>query len=195
MTATPSPAVIGGNVKKLRQRHKLSLDELANRSGVSKGMLSQIESGKVNPTVATLWKIARAFRVDFNVLLKGKGETVRKFIACRREDLTPLDTESSGVSIRVLSPVTQADELELYLLDLKPGAKLGSEPHAPGSEEFLTVLAGEVRVTAGNRAATLHAGDVLIYQCDVEHEIANASPDAPAGVHLVVRFPVQPSPA
>ncbi len=188
MNIAPTPAAIGGNVKKLRLAARQSLDELARSSGVSKGMLSQIEAGKVNPTVATLWKIAHAFKVEFHVLLKGEGSRAVKLTVCRREDLTSLDTESAGVGIRVLSPADQAEELELYLLEFKPGAVLESGPHAPGAEEFLTVLEGELTLRAASRQTHLAAGDVAIYQCDVEHAIANPSPERPARAHLVVRF-------
>ena len=56
MNDVATPQVIGRNVRKERHDRKMSLDELAAASGVSKATLSQIESGKVNPTVATLWK-------------------------------------------------------------------------------------------------------------------------------------------
>lgn len=180
------PAV-GINVHKERLARKLSLDELAKKSGVSKAMLSQIESGKVNPTIMTMWKIAQALQVDFNVLLKGEGEKIRKFQVSRRDDLTRLDTDAAGVHINVLSPLEQAEDLELYLLTLQPDAALKSSPHYAGTEEFLTVLEGELTVTAGRNSATLRPGDVLSYQCDIEHAIANPGP-APARAHLVVRF-------
>jgi len=186
MTTGSLPA-IGVNVRKERQSRKLSLDDLARSSSVSKAMLSQIESGKVNPTVMTLWKIAQALEVDFNVLIKGEGEKIRKFQVSRREDLTKLDTGDEGVQIHVLSPPSQAEELELYWLNFKPGAALCSDAHFAGTEEFLTVLSGEFKVAAGKNNATLHPGDVLIYQCDVEHAIENVG-TKPGEVHLVVRF-------
>ncbi len=186
MAAGTMPA-IGVNVRKERQVRKLSLDDLAKSSGVSKAMLSQIESGKVNPTVMTVWKIAQALEVDFNVLIKGEGEKIRKFHVSRREDLTKLDTGDAGVQIHVLSPPNQAEELELYWLDFKPGAALCSEAHYGGTEEFLTVLSGEFKVSAGRNSATLRAGDVLIYQCDVEHSIENTG-GTPGEVHVVVWF-------
>lgn len=180
------PAV-GANVRKERQNRKLSLEALAEQSHVSKAMLSQIESGKVNPTIMTVWKIAQALKVDFNVLLKGEGDKVRKFTVSRREDLTSLDTEASGVRISVLTPLEQAEDLELYLVKLKPGAVLESSAHYEGTEEYLTVLSGELEVTAGRSHTLLHTGDVLIYEADIEHAIANRGKQE-ASLHMVVRF-------
>ena len=183
----PKPPAIGVNVKRQRSEQKMSLDKLAEASGVSKAMLSQIESAKVNPTIATMWKIAHALKVDFNLLLKGKGDKVRKFEINRHEDLTTLDADEEGVHINVLSPITMAEDLELYILTFQPGSILTSSPHYPDTEEFLTVLDGEIEVTAGKNSTVLKKNDVLIYQCDVNHSIKNLS-SKESKVYLVVRF-------
>jgi len=64
-----NPPMIGKNIQRIRSSRKLTLNVLSERSGVSKAMLSQIESDKVNPTVATVWKIARGLNVELNDLL------------------------------------------------------------------------------------------------------------------------------
>lgn len=183
----PKPPAIGVNVKRQRLEQKMSLDKLAEASGVSKAMLSQIESAKVNPTIATMWKIAHALKVDFNLLLKGKGDKVRKFEINRHEDLTTLDADEEGVHINVLSPITMAEDLELYILTFQPDSILTSSPHYPDTEEFLTVLDGEIEVRAGKKLTILKKNDVVIYQCDVNHSIKNLSPKE-SKVYLVVRF-------
>lgn len=187
MTQIPEPPAIGLNVKKERKKQHLSLDELSRRSGVSKAMLSQIEAGKANPTVATAWKIAYALGLDFNAMLKGREENVRKFEINRKDDITTLDTDQEGVHINVLSPIQLAEDLELYILTFRPQSTLKSNSHYAGTEEYLTVLEGSVKVTAGKNTAVLNAGDVIIYQCDIEHRIDNFN-DEPARVHLVVCF-------
>ena len=187
MSVIPTPPSIGANVKKERKKQHLSLDELSRKSGVSKAMLSQIEAEKANPTVATAWKIAHALGLDFNAMLKGEEENIRKFEINRRDDITALDSEHEGIVINVLSPISLAEDLELYILSFKPGAKLSSSAHYTGTEEYLTVLQGKVKVVAGKNASTLNEGDVIIYQCDIDHAIENVGKDE-ARVHLVVRF-------
>ena len=188
----PQTPAIGKNVKRQRLNQKMSLDNLAVASGVSKAMLSQIESAKVNPTIATMWKIAHALKVDFNFLLKGKGEAIRKFEVNRHEDLTTLDTDEEGVHINVLSPISLAEDLELYILTFNPGSILSSSPHYPDTEEVLTVLEGEVEVFAGKNSTVLKKGDVLIYQCDINHSIRNLS-QKESKIYLVVRFAQKPA--
>ena len=180
---------LGANVKRERLARHWSQDELATASGVSKAMLSQIESGKVNPTIGTLWKIAHALEVDFNLLLQGKHRKVRCFEVGRRNDLPVLEEGNApGVELRVLSGIALADKLEFYHLKFAPGAELVSEPHYPGSEELVTVITGNIHVAAGERETDLAPGDVVRFACDVPHRIVNPTPE-PATVHMIVRFP------
>ena len=181
-----TPKVIGGNVRRKRHERRWSLDELADSSGVSKATLSQIESGRVNPTVATLWKIAPSLETELSQLIRDEGEIARTFAVTRSGDLPRL-TGTTGVEIKVLSPITMAGKLELYFLTLEPGAVLASEAHEPGSCELITVISGAVEIEAGRNSARLESGDVLNYQCDTSHRISNPGRSA-ATLHMVVNF-------
>ena len=181
------PPLIGANIQSIRKGQNLTLDMLSEKSGVSKAMLSQIESEKVNPTVATVWKIAQGLGVDINALLKGGQEAARKFTVTRSDKVTTLDTDEEGLHIKVLSPISMVEDLEMYLLTFQSGGALRSSAHFPQTEEFLTILEGTVRVAAGNNVTELDAGDFISYHCDVEHSIENLS-NGPAVVHMVVRF-------
>lgn len=182
------PPSVGRNIQRIRKQQQLTLGVLAERSGVSKAMLSQIESEKVNPTVATIWKIARGLEVELDALLKDTGTPVRKFLVSRREELGRLDPRENGPHVQVLSPLAMAEDLEIYLFTFEPGAALRSQPHAPQTEEYLTVLDGRLRVGAGDKSAELEAGDFIIYNCDVDHSIENIA-SGPSRVHMIVRFP------
>jgi transcriptional regulator with XRE-family HTH domain len=184
MLKPPSP---GKNIRKLRNQQALSLDELSKKSGVSKAMLSQVESEKANPTIATVWKIAYGLGVEFNVLVRGDVEPARKFKINRRENITSLDIDKKGVHINVLSPISMAEDLELYLLTFEPQGILDSAPHYPGTMEFLTLIEGRARISAGKNSTELHEGDFIMYHCDVKHSIENIS-RRKAKIHLVVMF-------
>ena len=181
------PPQIGSNIQRMRKEEGLTLEGLAERSGVSKAMLSQIEADKVNPTVLTIWKIARGLEVELDAILKGSWEPVRKFSVTHSEDVAVLDTADKGPHIQVYSPLSMAEDLEIYLLAFDPGSALVSGRHAPRSEEFLTILEGRVRVEAGEKSAELGPGDFIVYHCDVDHVIENPF-DELARVHMVVRF-------
>lgn len=165
----------------------MTLGHLSARSGVSKAMLSQIETDKVNPTVATVWKIAVGLNVEIDLLLKGAGPSQRKFNISKREEITTIDTEEEGIHIKVLSPFAMVEDLEMYVLTFDPAGKLESSPHFPGTEEFLTILSGEVEVIAGPKRGLLQEGDFINYHCDIDHAIYNKTPES-AMVHMTVRF-------
>lgn len=181
------PPQIGSNIQRIRKEEGLTLDALAERSGVSKAMLSQIESDKVNPTVLTIWKIARGLEVELDAILKGSWEPVRKFSVTKSADVATLDTVEHGPHIRVYSPLAMAEDLEIYQLTFDPGTALISGAHAARSEEYLTILEGRVRVEAGERSAELAAGDFIVYHCDIDHVIENPYEET-ARLHMVVRF-------
>ncbi len=181
------PPMIGKNIQRIRSAQKLTLNVLSEKSNVSKAMLSQIESDKVNPTIATVWKIAQGLGVEINELLAGAREPNRKFQHERQENITTLDTEEEGVLIHVLSPLSMVGDLEMYILTFEPGSSLQSEAHFLKTEEFLTVLEGEVQVTAGKNRTRMGRGDFITYHCDIEHSIENTG-NSQASVHLVVRY-------
>ncbi len=179
--------LIGKNIQRIRKKRQLTLDVLSERSGVSKAMLSQIESEKVNPTVATVWKIARGLEVELDALLKGKSESIKKFIVIRKGNTAVLDTVKDSLHVQVLSPIEMAEDLEIYILTFDKSSLLHSKPHEPKSEEYLTVLEGAVRVKVGTSESELHAGDFIIYSCDVDHLIENIY-NGISRIHMIVRF-------
>jgi transcriptional regulator with XRE-family HTH domain len=183
-----NPPLIGKNIQRIRKKQQLTLDILAERSGVSKAMLSQIESQKVNPTVATVWKIARGLGIELDAILKGKSESTKRFIVIRKGNMAVLDTVKDSLHVQVLSPIMMAEDLEIYILTFDKGSSLHSKPHEPKSEEYLTILEGTFRVKAGTKESELHKGDFIIYNCDIEHSIENIH-NGSSKIHMIVRFP------
>lgn len=179
--------LVGRHIQRIRKQQGLTLGVLSEKSGVSKAMLSQIEAEKVNPTVATVWKIAQGLGVDLNDLLQGSGEPARNFSVTRKDTIMTLDTQEEGIHLQVLSPISMVEDLEMYLLTFKAGKSLESKAHFARTEEFLTVIKGDISVTAGNHGTELHEGDFIRYHCDIDHTIENIG-KTEALIHLVVRF-------
>ena len=98
MDQTSQPPLIGRNIRRYRKDKGYTLEILAERSGVSKAMLSQIEAEKVNPTVAMVWKIAQGLEVEINELLAGSEGPVRKFHLTKHHSITELDTDEDGLT-------------------------------------------------------------------------------------------------
>ena len=178
---------IGDVIKEIRKKKQMTLKVLSEKSDVSKAMLSQIESDKVNPTIATLWKISVGLGVDINDLTRVVSIKKRKFTLTKKNDITFLDYDAEGVHINTLTPVDMVEDLEIYLMVFQGGSKLISKAHFPGTEEFLTLIEGTVTVTAGNNVTNMHKDDFLTYHSDIDHSIENIGKNK-AVLHMVVRY-------
>jgi transcriptional regulator with XRE-family HTH domain len=163
---------LGSRVKVMRGARGWSLEALANASGVSRSMLSQIEREQANPTLAVTLRIARAFGISLGELLElpGASSTVT---VIRAGDRTYHYRSDESCSIRTLSPLNLEKDVEFYELELKAGGALRSSPHFEGTREFLTVQKGQVRVESGGDAEVLNRGDSATYRADVPHAIVN----------------------
>lgn len=185
---------IGPFIQQLRKRMGLTLDALANHSGVSRSMLSQIERGQANPTLATVWALASALDIDVSELIGGGGGDQRIRIEIASPSFTPEIRTSDGLCVlRILSPADRADSLEWYEIRFAPGGALVSAPHARGMREHLTVLEGEVTVVSGGERERVATGATARYPADVRHEIVNETMGSARALLVVVasgRHPV-----
>lgn len=168
-----SPPRVGAALAALRQQRSLSLDALSRQAGVSKSMLSQIERGQANPTVAVVWRLASALGVPMPVLL-GEARPAEPLLSTVAAHATPLMTSPDGkCELRILGPIDLAGRFEWYTLTVQPGGTLGSEPHEPGSREHLTVQSGALEVRAGAESARVRHGETARYAVDVPHSLHN----------------------
>ena len=170
-------------LKEARRARGLSLEAVANLSGVSRSMVSQIERGESSPTISTLWNLTRALQVDFAGLLDGDDGTAARIEVVRAAETPTIDNRGKGCRIRILSAPEEAGRHEVYELDFTAGGALVSQPHGRGTREQLTVMEGTVRVTAGEAESTLTQGDTARYAADTPHAIRA---DAPARAFLIV---------
>ena len=186
-TAPTEPPRVGQALAALRQAQALSLDELSRRAGVSKSMLSQIERGQANPTVAVVWRLANALQVPLAALLDSEAAlTPPPPISTVGAHETPtLRGPDPGCELRILGPIDAAGQFEWYELSLGPGAQLASQAHEPGTREHLSVLDGTVALQVGDTRAQLGAGETARYAADQPHRIANPG-ETPVRAVLVV---------
>lgn len=171
-------------LKDARKAKGLSLDAVANLSGVSRSMVSQIERGESSPTISTLWNLTRALNVDFAGLMD-QGSQGDRIEVLRANEVPNIDQMGRGCQIAILSPPEEAGGHEVYDIRFSEVGVLNSQPHARGAVEQLTVLEGKVRVTSGGATRELNEGDTARYAADVAHEIA--AMDVSSRVFLIVK--------
>lgn len=170
-------------LKEARRAKGLSLEAVANLSGVSRSMVSQIERGESSPTISTLWNLTRALQVDFAGLLE-ETDSSDQIEVLRQTEVPSIDNMGENCRIRILSPPEEAGGHEVYDIQFDSGGALNSQPHARGAREQLTVLQGAVRVTSGSAVSELSHGDTARYAADIAHSI---SAKGPARVFLIVK--------
>ncbi len=169
----PASQVLCNRVTELRKKNKLTLDQLAAASGVSRSMLSQIERGQANPTLAVTFRIAQAFGITIGELVDQPWASSTIEIV-HGDDPNNLFRSDDECQIRTLSPLHMERNIEFYELRLAPRARLASAPHYEGTKELLTVTKGHARVISGDNACPIAAGDSAHYRGDLAHTIENA---------------------
>ena len=179
-------ASFGQRVRMLRQERNWSLEALAETSGVSRSMLSQIERGAANPTLVTGYKISRAFGLGLSDLVQDQEEA-EGIGVIRAADKRYHYRSDKQCSIRTLSPLHLEKDVEFYELILTPNGVLRSAPHFEGTREFLTVQKGKVRLESADDSNELNRGDSAKYRADVPHAITNIG-RGEAHIFLVVIY-------
>ena len=175
MADTAEPADVSGalarTVAALRAERGWSLDALAARSGVSKGVLVAVEQGRSNPNLATLARIGDAFGVPVTRLLEGAEEAVIRISS--QADARVLWTGSAGGTGTIIAATPPPWAAELWRWQLEPGERFGGESHAPGLRELTVVESGELTLTVAGRVYRLAAGEGARFPGDLPHGYAN----------------------
>lgn len=161
---------VADNLRERRKDRGLSLDQLAVASGVSRAALSQIETGKGNPSLSVLWKIAVGLQIPFSELLGESGPSVNLL---RRADTQVLRSGDGRMESRPASPAGFSRFLEVYELRLAARSTHASEAHAAGTHELIIVLSGSLRMHVGNDKYELGPGDSLAFPADRPHAYEN----------------------
>jgi transcriptional regulator with XRE-family HTH domain len=176
---------VGQNLKRLRTRGGYSLEQLAQLSGVSRAMLSQIELGRSIPSINIAFKIARAFGVPFSALLdESQNSNARILTAGTCKVLT---SASGAFSTRALFPFDAARKTEFYELRLAAGATETAEAHPTGTVENIVVVTGLIVITTKGRQYRLSPGDAMLFEADSVHSYSNLA-EQDALLYLVMTY-------
>ena len=176
---------MGARVRALREAMDLSLRNLAERSGVSAPMLSQVERGETSPTLAVAERIAAGLELSLSQLLRlDEADGVSIVRASERRS-------AGGRAHRyeVLTPPLPGQRAEVSLHTLRPGAATGGpeDPpmHEPGSRETAVVAEGRLVLVCGGVEHELRDGDAVTFDSDLPHHFENPG-EEPARFYAVV---------
>lgn len=177
-------SMIGRNLKSIRTKMKLSLNEAAALTGVSKTMLSQIERSESNPTITVLWKIANGLKIRFESLLEeSKDENVVKSL----DEIVPLVNETGDAIIYNIVPFEPMIGFDIFYAVFKPGCSYQSGGHLNGKTEYFIVAEGEIELEVEEQRFRLKKNDFISFDSCKEHRYVNNSP-ADAVLHMVLSY-------
>lgn len=185
-TSSDEPSqVLGSNLRRLRSARKLSLEALAQLSGVSRAMLGQIELGRSAPTINIVWKITQALKLPFSSLIADQPtRDVQVLTAARAKRLTSAD---GAFSSRALFPTEGPRSVEFYELRVAAGGVERADAHAAGTTENLVVGRGEIDIELSDTRHHLTNGDAILFRADVPHIYRNRGKQE-AVLYLVMTY-------
>jgi transcriptional regulator with XRE-family HTH domain len=171
-TETRHPATddIGTRLREIRIRLGLSQRRLAADSGVANATISQIESGRLNPTVGMLKKILDGVPISLGEFFAAEAAFEER-IFFRADDL--LQISDGGVSFRQVGANLSRKAIQLLHEQYEPGASTGKHELSHPGEECGIVLSGRLEVTVGARSRVLQAGDAYYFDSTEPHQFKN----------------------
>jgi transcriptional regulator with XRE-family HTH domain len=164
-------AELGARIRAERRARGVSLERLAQASGVSQSMVSEVERGTKTPSVLVLDRLATALDTSIARLL---DDPVRPDVVVLTAERQRVVRDVAGWERRILSPVLPGTEFEFMRTTLEPGVDAGEfAAHAPGSHEYVAVEQGCLRLTVDGVLHRLKAGDAAYFPGNRRHAFAN----------------------
>ncbi len=166
---------VGEKVKTLREKKGLSLKDLADLTGFSAALLSQMENHLVSPSLGTMIKLAKALGVKVGDFL---GETEGEpFAIVRRDERKTVSRFASKEGVKYgyfyesLGFEKKNRHMEPFIVTLEPATVKTSKTSVHDGEEFIFVLEGEMEVILGNHTDVLYPGDSIYYDSNIPHRV------------------------
>ena len=172
MVESVSSGRLGARVRGLRRRRGLTLEALAEVSGVSRAMISKLERGEKNPTIVVAARLAEGLGITLSQL--AGMEDRREVILVPKDRRMTLRDPETGFERQLLSPTFAGRGVELIRNVIPEGETSGEfPPHKKGVEEYIVVEHGRLRAVLGGEQYLLEEGDALYFEADITHRFDN----------------------
>ena len=180
---------IGDKIKSLRIRRKMSLEDVAEKSGISASTLAGIEDRSISPPLGYIISLAEVFRVTVGEFFEDSADS--PFCIVRSDDrksvprFSSTGGKSAGYSYESLGHQKQNRQMEPFIVTLTPAETPQVEPNQHVGEEIIFVLSGQVEVRLADHTDILNPGDSIYYDSTLPH-IVSCHGDAPATILAVI---------
>lgn len=185
-------ALLGQRIRHRRRARNMSLKDLAENSGISIGLLSQIERGLSSPSLRVLAGLADALQLGLADLFSDHtiAQPSAEKLVVRAEERKKLTFWRTGISKELLTPPDDESTLDIFIVVVEPGGTSGSQLYSHEGEEAGTVLEGSLSINVEGREYRLQAGDSFRFASTRQHSFWNPG-TAPARVMWVNARPAQ----
>jgi transcriptional regulator with XRE-family HTH domain len=187
---------IGERIKRLRLKKSMGLVELGKHTGLSASFLSQLETGRVVPTLRNLARIAMVFSKDLSYFFETEPNALFR-VHRRRERvrLPQTGVDSPTYFFESLGYMVPDRHMDPYFAEFVPLTKeMLPKAHMHPGFEFLYVLDGELELRHGDQTCTLEAGDALYFDASTPHSYQCAGKKAASAIIVTMHQPPQPMP-
>jgi transcriptional regulator with XRE-family HTH domain len=182
-------AAIGPKIKELRRQKNLSLQQLAERSGVSSAAIHKIERNGMVPTIATLMKLASALNRTVGWLVDEQSVEHEQAVLIRAADRRQVFTSKEGLELLGLSGPYGRFFMAGARATVEPGANSGPKPMEHPGEELVYMLDGTLTFEIDGTAYVLRRGDALHFRTDKPHRWANPGTRPARALWMALRSP------
>jgi transcriptional regulator with XRE-family HTH domain len=186
--------IVGFKIKGIRESKNISVEEIAERTGLSVEQINSIESDQYLPSLGPLIKVARALGVRLGTFLDDNDNLGP--VVCRAEERSNSISFSNGASdarkhmeYHSLAKQKAGRSMEPFVIDIQPSEERNFKLSAHEGEEFIYVLEGSVEIDYGKQQYTLNAGDSIFYDSIVKHHVHGAEGEQ-ARILAVVYIPL-----
>ncbi|WP_445492652.1 cupin domain-containing protein [Niallia sp. 03133] len=161
---------LGEKIKEIRKEKRLTIADVALKTGLSNGYISNVERNLNSPTIESLRKIVQALSISLVELFQDQQENSR--VVRKNERVTIMKANDQSTFYELLSP-SGSKEMGAVLVTLKPGAASGTEAHSHKGEEFGFIIKGSLFYEIGNETYDLEEGDSIYYDANIPHYYKN----------------------
>ncbi len=168
MASAKDPVPIGKRIRRARLDRKVTLDTMANETGLAKEVIKQIEGGEKRPSVGTLLQISKVLQLDSDFLLKDPEAALEK----RSRAYTK---RTDQYAYTPLTPGVENKHLKAFRIVVEAGTRHEGVGFQHEGEEFVHVLEGQVEVQVGDHVNVLASGESLHFNSGIRHDLRNPS--------------------
>lgn len=177
--------MLGDQIRSIRKRQEITLKELAEKTGLSIGYISQIERNLTDPSLSTLRKISGALGVPTYLFL---GDEPHGSLTLRKEEMIQLSQPNSNVRYQIMSPMPTGEFEPQSLVarfELAPRSVDGELPVIHPSEEIVLLERGAVDVIIDGKPVHLEAGDTTLICSNLPHILSNTTDEVAMGYSIL----------